>query len=317
MSRTRARGRFQAGTLAPRGPGAGRPRCPRGGARCARCGGTPRRDGDPSRSSRARRTGRSRPARASGCRGFGGRPRAGQPILGRVGDGRDGVVPRRAAWRPTLDHDGRPAAAAVPRTRRRGGGDAAAGRAPAPRRTSSCAGSRSARSCRRRSASTHDRRPPSPTRCPRYLRGAAEARLGRSLGMKWVLGFGGNAARGLPSIHGMSCSTTRRPASRRRSSTPAPMTAERTAAVTGIAIRAFAPPVSGRAVRGALIGSGVQGHSHLAVLGHTLPGVELVVFDRHPDRASALAALARDTRASHGIGRARRAVRGRWARTSW
>ena len=48
----------------------------------------------------------------------------------------------------------------------------------------------------------------------------------------------------------------------------------RTAAVSGVAIRHFAPAVTGRAPRAALIGAGVQGHSHLAVLGRVLPGVD-------------------------------------------
>jgi len=39
----------------------------------------------------------------------------------------------------------------------------------------------------------------------------------------------------------------------------------------------------------------VQGRSHLVILGHLLPGVELQVYDRHPDRAEALAATGRDT----------------------
>ena len=130
---------------------------------------------------------------------------------------------------------------------------------------------------------------------PAFLRGAAEDGSADQLGMKWVLGFGGNAARGLPSIHGLILLNDPTTGLPKAIIDAGPVTAERTAAVTGIAIRAFAPPVSGRAVRGALIGSGVQGHSHLAVLGHTLPGVELAIFDRHPDRAAALAALARDT----------------------
>ena len=74
-----------------------------------------------------------------------------------------------------------------------------------------------------------------------------------------------------------------------------PITAQRTAAVSGVAIRRFAPRVAGGPVRAALIGGGVQGHSHLPVLGHVLPGVELTVFDRHPDRAEALADQARAT----------------------
>ena len=51
--------------------------------------------------------------------------------------------------------------------------------------------------------------------------------------------------------------------------------------------------------RAALIGAGVQGHSHLAVLGRVLPGVALTLFDRHPERAEALAEAARET---DGIG---------------
>jgi ornithine cyclodeaminase/alanine dehydrogenase-like protein (mu-crystallin family) len=80
-----------------------------------------------------------------------------------------------------------------------------------------------------------------------------------------------------------------------------PVTAERTAAISGVAIREFAPRVAGRAVRAALVGGGVQGHSHLPILGHVIPGVELRVFDRHPDRAEALASVAS---ATQGIGSA-------------
>jgi ornithine cyclodeaminase/alanine dehydrogenase-like protein (mu-crystallin family) len=75
-----------------------------------------------------------------------------------------------------------------------------------------------------------------------------------------------------------------------------PITADRTAAVSGVAIRAFAPAITdGGAPRAALIGAGVQGRSHLPVLGHVLPGVELAVFDRDPARAEALAEVARGT----------------------
>src|SRR5262249_45045304 len=74
-----------------------------------------------------------------------------------------------------------------------------------------------------------------------------------------------------------------------------PITAERTAAISGVAIARFQPRVEGRAPRAALIGAGVQGRSHLAVIGRTLPGASLAVFGRHPDRAEALAATARET----------------------
>ena len=90
---------------------------------------------------------------------------------------------------------------------------------------------------------------------------------------------------------------------------------------SGVAIRAWAPPVDGRAPRAAIIGAGVQGRSHVPVIGHVLPGVRLAVFDRDPARAEALAAYARDRRrdrrrrrrprrARRGRGRGRRRHRG-------
>ena len=84
-----------------------------------------------------------------------------------------------------------------------------------------------------------------------------------------------------------------------------PITAARTAAVSGVAIRRFAPRRRSDALRAALIGAGVQGRSHLPVLGRVLPGVDArSLFDRHPERAEALAVEARRT-AGIGIGRGR------------
>jgi ornithine cyclodeaminase/alanine dehydrogenase-like protein (mu-crystallin family) len=71
--------------------------------------------------------------------------------------------------------------------------------------------------------------------------------------------------------------------------------------VSGVAIARFAPAVSGRNPRATILGAGVQGRSHLAVIGHLLPGVELTVFDRHPERATE---LAREAAQVPGIGRA-------------
>ena len=73
-----------------------------------------------------------------------------------------------------------------------------------------------------------------------------------------------------------------------------PITAERTAAITGLALQHFAP-APGRAAEIALVGAGVQARSHLPVLGHVLPGSALRIFDRHPDRAAALANVAGET----------------------
>ena len=135
---------------------------------------------------------------------------------------------------------------------------------------------------------------------PAHLRGDAAA--GDLLGMKWIAGFGDNSALGLPAIHGLVMLNDPATGVPTAVLDAGPVTAERTAAVSGVAIGRFAPRVSERAPRAALVGAGVQGQSHLAVLGHVLPGVELAVFDRHPERAEELAARARATR---GIAAAR------------
>ena len=130
---------------------------------------------------------------------------------------------------------------------------------------------------------------------PAYLRGSDPTGAGDLMGMKWVAGFPANSALGLPSIHALVVLND--PANGRPSAVMdgGPITAMRTAAVSGVSIRRLAPRVGGRAPRAALVGAGVQGRSHLAVLGRILPGVELTVFDRHPERAAALAEEARTT----------------------
>ena len=128
---------------------------------------------------------------------------------------------------------------------------------------------------------------------PAYLRGADPEGGDDLLGMKWIAGFPGNSSRHLPAIHGLvllADPTTGVPIAVLDAG---PITAQRTAAVTGVAIARFAPLLDTRPPRAALIGAGVQGRSHLSVLGRVLPGLELAVFDRHPDRAEALAAMAR------------------------
>ena len=130
---------------------------------------------------------------------------------------------------------------------------------------------------------------------PAFLRGADAAGSDDRIGMKWVAVFPSNNALGLPAIHGLvilNDATTGRP---RAILDGGPITALRTAAISGAAIRRFAPVVDGRAPQAALIGAGVQGRGHLPILGRLLPGVELRLFDRHPDRIEALADLARST----------------------
>ncbi len=136
---------------------------------------------------------------------------------------------------------------------------------------------------------------------PALLRGAGSDGKDDRLGLKWVAGFPTNNAAGLPAIHAVVVLNDARTGLPVAVLDGGPITAQRTAAVTGVAIARFAPRMTGRPVRAALIGAGVQGRSHLPVLGHVLPGVELTVYDRHPDRAGALAATAE---ATEGIARA-------------
>lgn len=137
---------------------------------------------------------------------------------------------------------------------------------------------------------------------PAWLRprGAPDGH-GDLLGLKWVSGMPSNRTRGLPVINAVVVLNDGVTGAPRAILDGGPITALRTAAVSGAAIRHFAPVGLGRPVRATIIGAGVQGHSHLEVLGHVLPGVELTIVDRHPDRAEALAAAAR---ATTGIGTA-------------
>jgi ornithine cyclodeaminase/alanine dehydrogenase-like protein (mu-crystallin family) len=130
---------------------------------------------------------------------------------------------------------------------------------------------------------------------PAFLAGADPSGRDDRLGMKWVLGFNGNTGLGLPAIHGTLLLNDARTGVPLAILDAGPITAERTAAITGVAIRAWAPEVAGRPRRAALIGAGVQGRSHVPVLGHLLPGVELAIYDRDAGRAAALAEAARGT----------------------
>jgi ornithine cyclodeaminase/alanine dehydrogenase-like protein (mu-crystallin family) len=136
---------------------------------------------------------------------------------------------------------------------------------------------------------------------PAYLRGNDPDGVDDLLGIKWIAGVPANRARGLPALHGLVLLADPMTGVPTALLDAGPITAERTAAISGVAIARFAPRVSGREARATIIGAGVQGHSHVAVLGHVLPGVRLTIFDRHPDRAEALAEMAR---ATAGIGAA-------------
>jgi ornithine cyclodeaminase/alanine dehydrogenase-like protein (mu-crystallin family) len=127
---------------------------------------------------------------------------------------------------------------------------------------------------------------------PAYLRAADPGGYDDLVGIKWVAGFATNNALGIPAINALVILNDPATGLPTAVLDGGPITASRTAAVSGVAIRRFAP-VLDRPPRAALLGAGVQGRSHLPVIGHVLPGVDLVLFDRHPERAAALAIEAR------------------------
>ena len=127
---------------------------------------------------------------------------------------------------------------------------------------------------------------------PAHLRGEAEDGSNDLVGMKWIAGFPANGLAGLPALHGLVVVNDPRTGVPLAIVDGGPITSQRTAAVSGVAIGRWSPRLADRPRRAAIIGAGTQGHAHVAVLAHLLPGVELAVHDRLPERAAALAAEA-------------------------
>ena len=106
------------------------------------------------------------------------------------------------------------------------------------------------------------------------------------LGMKWVTGVPANRAAGIAPINAiviLSDPATGQPAAVLDGGH---ITAQRTAAVSGVVVRRF----GAGAERVAIIGAGVQGRSHAEMLAGVVPDAAIVIHDRHVDRAAALAA---------------------------
>jgi ornithine cyclodeaminase/alanine dehydrogenase-like protein (mu-crystallin family) len=127
---------------------------------------------------------------------------------------------------------------------------------------------------------------------PAWLDGESETGEHDLLGIKWVVGFPTNTELGLPAIHGTVLLSDARTGVPRAVLDAGPVTAHRTAAVSGVALARWAPAMTGRALRIAMVGAGVQARSHLPVLAHLLPGSDLVVTSRRPDHARAILAAA-------------------------
>ena len=119
------------------------------------------------------------------------------------------------------------------------------------------------------------------------------------VGLKWVAGFSTNNTLGLPAISAIVVLNDPETGLPTAILDGGPITAERTAAVTGVAMRRFGP-APGPDDRGsgghvALIGAGVQGRAHIPVIAGVVGGGTLHLHDRHPERAAALAEVARGT----------------------
>ncbi len=127
---------------------------------------------------------------------------------------------------------------------------------------------------------------------PAYLPGAALDGSRDLAGVKWIAGFPDNVAAGLPALHALVIVNDPRTGVPVAVLDGGAITAERTAAVSGVAVARWAPTVRDRPPRAAIVGAGVQGRAHLPVLGHLLPGVEVAIHDRDGARAAALATAA-------------------------
>ena len=115
---------------------------------------------------------------------------------------------------------------------------------------------------------------------PAWLRGAD------LVGMKWVSAFPDNRSRGLPAIGGLIVLNDPDTGLPTWVLDAGVITAHRTAAVSGVAIRLFSPA---RVQRVGLVGAGVQARSHLELIAELLPGATVLLHDVHRERASALA----------------------------
>jgi ornithine cyclodeaminase len=126
---------------------------------------------------------------------------------------------------------------------------------------------------------------------PAWVPGTADDGSEDLLGVKFVSGFPGNAALGLPALHAtlLLCDPlTGRP---RSVMDAGPITAARTAAVSGVVMATWGPRDPAPIV--ALVGAGVQAQAHVEVLAAVLPDAQLRIHDRHPDRATSVATIAR------------------------
>src|SRR5215208_863234 len=109
-----------------------------------------------------------------------------------------------------------------------------------------------------------------------------------AVGIKWVAGYPGNQALGLPYLHGLfvlSDAGSGRPLAVMDATW---ITELRTGAASMLGIRALA---AGPVESVGIVGCGRQGHIHLELAGTVLPGLRrAALYDTHRERAEALGA---------------------------
>jgi len=105
--------------------------------------------------------------------------------------------------------------------------------------------------------------------------------------IKWVSGYPGNPAQGLPYIDGVIVVNDSATGLVTAVLDAREITAARTAAASGVCIRAFAAAGFRRV---ALLGCGEQGRYHAAMLRALEPAVEIAAFDPDPTRVAGLGA---------------------------
>ncbi len=103
--------------------------------------------------------------------------------------------------------------------------------------------------------------------------------------LKWVAGYPANKARGLPYISGLIVVNDPGTGLPIAVMDAAEITAARTAAASGVCVRAWAPEGWCRA---AVVGAGEQGRFHAELLRHLNAAVEIRAFDPHHERLAAL-----------------------------
>lgn len=116
---------------------------------------------------------------------------------------------------------------------------------------------------------------------------AMPAYLGNSdvAAMKWVSGFPGNKALGIPYINGLLIVNDAATGVPTAVMDCVEITAARTAAASGVCVRAWAPPDWSRV---AMLGCGEQANYHADMLKALNPSVHIVAYDPTPARADAL-----------------------------